>query len=40
MCIVVQAVIRKSYKVDSDEGDDEETVVLFSKNNELSHELD
>jgi len=35
-----QAVIRKSYKVDSDEGDDEETVVLFSKNNELSHELD
>jgi hypothetical protein len=35
-----QAVTRKSYKIHEDEGDDEETVVLFAKTNELSHELD
>ena len=35
-----QAMTRKSFKVDEDEGDDEETVVLFSKTDEISHELD
>ena len=37
---VEQAMTRKSFKVDEDEGDDEETVVLFSKTDEISHELD
>lgn len=35
-----QVTTRKSYKMADLQDDDEETVVLFSKNNESSHELD
>lgn len=35
-----QVTSRKSYKLADLQDDDEETVVLFSKNNESSHELD
>jgi len=35
-----QVVSRKNYRVEDLEEDDEETVVLFSKNDEISHDLD
>ena len=38
--LLEQATMRKSYKTEDLEEDEEETVVLFSKTNESSHDLD
>ena len=38
--LLEQATMRKSYKTEDLEEDEEETVVLFSKTNEGSHDLD
>ena len=38
--LLEQATNRKSYKIEDYEEDEEETVTLFSKTNESSHDLD
>ncbi len=38
--LLEQATVRKGYKTEDFEEDEEETVVLFSKTNEGSHDLD
>ena len=38
--LLEQATTRKSYKIEDYEEDQEETVTLFSKTNESSHDLD
>ena len=38
--LLEQATTRKSYKIEDYEEDEEETVTLFSKTNEGSHDLD
>ena len=38
--LLEQATVRKGYKVEDYAEDEEETVVLFSKTNEGSHDLD
>ena len=38
--LLEQATVRKGYKTEDFEEDEEETAVLFSKTNESSHDLD
>ena len=38
--LLEQATTRKSYKIEDYQEDEEETVTLFSKTNESSHDLD